>query len=77
MQAGSADGIEVIAVMGEGYIEYTPVEIVRCRDCIAYSLIPDPDGERPDLHLCELLDARTRPDGYCHRARKVEHGQDR
>lgn len=44
-----------------------PEPIVRCRDCIAYSLLVDPYGEQPDCAWCELLEAKTEPDGYCHR----------
>ena len=69
--------VEVIAVMGEGIIEFTPTPIVRCRDCISCSVHEDPYGERPDASYCELLGLWTMSDGYCHRGRRAEHGADR
>ena len=57
-------GIEVIAVMGEGIIEYTPVPIVRCRDCAHFreSLMYG------DSHTwCGQWHRLVPPDGYCHR----------
>lgn len=68
MQAGSGPGgIEVIAVMGEGIIEFTPVPIVRCRDCAHFrpNLMYGDDNSwcEEGPHYGRL----TPPDGYCHR----------
>lgn len=59
--------IEAIVTLDHGST-CTPEPIVRCRDCIAYSLLADPDGERPGTSWCELLEVKTRPNGFCHRA---------
>lgn len=74
MQAGSCpDGIEVIAVMGEGIIEYTPVPIVRCRNCEWFRDL----GEWQACIENAAFAMKTEPDGYCNRGRRAEHGADR
>ena len=69
--------VEVIAVMGEGIIEFTPTPIVRCRDCDKHSIVKDFDGT--PIYVCRRFAAyhQTEPDGYCHKGRRAEHGADR
>lgn len=71
MQAGS-NGVEVIAVMGEGVIEFTPTPIVRCRDCKHFR----ENAMYGDSHTwCEEAPHFGRlvpPDGYCHRGERRE-----
>ena len=56
------DGTEVIAVMGEGFMEFTPAPIVRCRDCARF---------RENLMYgdsytwCEHWRRLVPPDGWC------------
>jgi hypothetical protein len=56
--------VEVIAVMGEGVIEFTPTPIVRCRDCAHFR----ENLMYGDSHTwCAQWHRLVPPDGYCHR----------
>lgn len=62
-------GIEVIAVMGGGVIEFTPTPVVRCRDCARFR----ENAMYGDSHTwCEHWRRLVPPDGYCHRGERRE-----
>jgi hypothetical protein len=69
--------VEVIAIMGEGDIEFTPTPIVRCRDCDKHSIGKDWDGMPIDVCGRFPTHYQTEPDGFCHKGRRTEHGADR
>ena len=64
--------VEVIAVMGEGTIEYTPTPIVRCRDC-AHFRENLKFGDSYTWCAESAVSGRlVPPDGYCWRGERRE-----